>query len=196
MKTLEIKKQESNKSVILVLLLVMIVFAQVLFEMRPAETSVFPNGQTELNPFFLSPQSNPNSEIGNLISFISAGEQKSEKDDDNLIRSENNSSIAKMNSYLIVEPESELALEEVMSIDFENANLIDAKSETDSQLQAMKTEARQLTDSAVSLYAFEKLINDCLIAEKETPLKIENWMINSKCWCPESEETLTVALSK
>ncbi|GEM_PF-4114399 len=202
MKTIEIKKEDSTRPIILIILLVMIVFAQVLFEMRPVEIHTVSAEKNELKqemsnqPTILSPKPDQNPETGTLANFITARDKMTKQENEDNVNSENKYSIAKMNSYLVVEPEPGLEFEEVMSIAFVDEGFKESITETDFQLQAMKSEAVQKTESEVNLYAFEKLVNECLIAEKETPLQIENWMIDSKCWCSEYEEILPVALFK
>ena len=103
-------------------------------------------------------------------------------------------SMAKMHEYLIPEAETEL------EVDFANSNIF-AEAEgvkfsadntlgIDNFLNDLKIQANEKTNEAVEYYALEKKVKEYLTAETEQPLKLEIWMKDENCLCPERHEVM------
>jgi len=104
-------------------------------------------------------------------------------------------SIAKMQEYLIPETETEL------EVDIANSNVFSevegvkfsAAGNTlgvDNFLNDIKSQANEKTNEAVEYYAREKKVKEYLTVETEQPLKLENWMKDENCLCPERHEIM------
>ncbi len=109
-------------------------------------------------------------------------------------------SMAKMNEYLIAADEPEMDLNVAKSIifnDTETAIMVNENGlKNKNLLVELKFHASEKTKAAVELYALEKKIREYLTIETEKPLELEDWMINSKCWCPENHESVSFAERK
>lgn len=104
-------------------------------------------------------------------------------------------SMAKMQEYLIPETETELEVDiansnifaEVEGVKFSAA---DNTLGVDNFLNDLKIQASKKTNEAVEYYAREKKVKEYLTAETEQPLKLENWMKDENCLCPERHEVM------
>jgi hypothetical protein len=195
MKTTEIKKQESSATLHFIVVLMLIFFCQaILLTIGAGESKRSTNELNELS--FLKP---PVESIEMQDANQNHGDYRVEAPvkEHNMTTGQNTSfSMAKMRAFLVPEPEQELELNEINSIIFPGEVKNKTNTQIDLQFMEMKAEASKKTDMEVSLYALERKAQECLVVEKENPLQLEDWMINSKCWCPESEEPLSVALFK
>lgn len=104
-------------------------------------------------------------------------------------------SMAKMQEYLIPEAETEL------EVDIANSNVFpevegvkfSAAGNTlgvDNFLNDLKIQANEKTNEAVEYYALEKKVKEYLTVKTEQPLKLENWMKDENCLCPERHEVM------
>lgn len=98
-------------------------------------------------------------------------------------------SMEKMYEYLIPEIEPELEVDKFKSMSFPEFEPVILTSESilnnDHFLKNLKIQAKENTDDAVDYYALEKKVKEYLNVETEQPLKLENWMTDENCLCPE-----------
>jgi hypothetical protein len=92
----------------------------------------------------------------------------------------NEYSLEKMAEYLIPEVEPQIKLSELISIsfrEFEPALTQENNLNNDLFLNDLKMQASKKTNEAVAYYALEKKLREYLIAEPESKLTIEDWML-------------------
>ena len=209
MKTQEFKNNESVKTVNFIFLALMIIFCEILLS---------GNKSGELNKTSKE-LSSPDLEIpAQQICFSGTVAQELEKDklylkvklNNEAIHRENERnqsrasevefSMAKMNEYLIAAEEPEMDINVAKSIVFYKDESIAPVNENElnntNLLKELKFQASEKTREAVEFYALEKRVREFLTIENEKPLELEDWMINSKCWCPEVNESVSFAERK
>ena len=194
MKKLVIKKQDVSKPIIFILFIILIVFGKALFEMEAQKEIKTSTIFDEYNYSFMPIQQTflP----ADLPQYQKSAEQHTGFKVETEIKPTSNNSLAQLKAYLVEETEPKLKLKDVESILFPDEAEQNNRITNDLALQAMKTEASRITDSIVNSYAFQTKIFEFLTVEQEKPLQLEDWMINSKCWCPEFEEPMSIALFK
>ena len=106
--------------------------------------------------------------------------------------------MAKVQEFLIPEPEPKMDIVCVKSTDFLVADI----SEKAKEASAFKTGyiknkylekmAREKYDEVLEYYALEKRAKEFLVAEPEPTLLLEDWMFDEKCWCSEANEPVAV----
>jgi hypothetical protein len=103
--------------------------------------------------------------------------------------------------HLIRETEPELEAGIANSIifnDFEMVKLTTSDNSlgTDNFLKDLQVQASKKTNEAIEFFAFEKKTKEYLSIDTEMPLRLENWMVNEKCWCPELRATTALKQEK
>lgn len=114
---------------------------------------------------------------------------------------ETNISMAKIYEYLVPAQEDELAISAANSIVFPEVTTETFSAEintinSDNFLINLKNQANEKIRETLELYAMEKKVREFLTPETEKPLCLEEWMLNSKCWCSNPDEKLAFSKEK
>ena len=133
-------------------------------------------------PFAIQPEMELETE-----KLLSNAKQVSEKMEMELL-------MAKVQEYLIPEPEPKLDIVWVKSTVFSDADISEKAKEASAHRSGyiknkyLEKWGREKYNEVLEYYALEKRAKEFLVAEPEPPLLIEDWMFDEKCWCSEANE--------
>jgi hypothetical protein len=205
MKTQKLKNSETLKAINLIVLLMAIFFIEIMVLTNGSRESVKPVFEvmelelmTPIYPGYLPQPITENLENENIFQNKNLREKAIVRETkNNMVNSDKEFSMAKLKFYLNQDVDPVLSLNDALSIEFpENemmpvSELVDIKN--DQQLKELKAMADIKTNEAVENYAFVKKLQEYLVLEKEKPLELETWMTDEKCWCPEMVKPLNLA---